>query len=194
MPTAKAHNPRYVAPPREPAATRCEWPGCAGEGHYRAPKSRSALRDYHHFCLDHVRAYNASWNFFEGMSAAEIDAFRHEDLTGHRPTWRVGLKPSLAFVQGRRADPFGLFRGETAAEESAPRLSALPPEERRAWQALGFDRPVDAEALKGRFKELVKLNHPDANGGDRDAGDRLRVVIQAYRTLSRKDAVHGERA
>lgn len=184
MRPAKAHNPRYIAAPPESHADRCQWPGCEGDARYRAPKSRNALREYHLFCLDHVRAYNASWNFFEGMSAEEIDAFRHEDLTGHRPTWRVGVRASLAFAHSRRADPFGLFRPEGSEPEVEPRLAGLPPEERRAWQALGFDRPANADELKARFKELVKLNHPDANGGDKEAEDRLRVVIQAYRTLA----------
>jgi DnaJ-class molecular chaperone len=34
--------------------------------------------------------------------------------------------------------------------------------------------------IKARYKELVKRHHPDANGGDRSAEERLRKVIQAY--------------
>ncbi len=34
--------------------------------------------------------------------------------------------------------------------------------------------------IKSRYKELVKRHHPDANGGDRSAEERLRKVIQAY--------------
>ena len=45
------------------------------------------------------------------------------------------------------------------------------------------DIDASAEALKARYKELVKRHHPDANGGDRSHEDRLRSVIQAYNYL-----------
>ena len=34
-----------------------------------------------------------------------------------------------------------------------------------------------------RYIELVKRLHPDANGGDKTAEDRLKLVNQAYTTL-----------
>ena len=34
--------------------------------------------------------------------------------------------------------------------------------------------------IKARYKELVKRFHPDANGGDRGAEERLKQVIKAY--------------
>jgi curved DNA-binding protein CbpA len=37
--------------------------------------------------------------------------------------------------------------------------------------------------LKARYKELVKRFHPDANGGDKAAEERLKLVNQAYATL-----------
>ena len=63
---------------------QCDSPGCAGEGLYRAPKSSRQLRDYHWFCLDHVRAYNRSWNFCAGFSEAEIEAMIREALPDAR--------------------------------------------------------------------------------------------------------------
>jgi curved DNA-binding protein CbpA len=43
--------------------------------------------------------------------------------------------------------------------------------------------PVTLEGLKTRYKELVKRHHPDANGGDKEAEERLKLVNQAYATL-----------
>ena len=37
--------------------------------------------------------------------------------------------------------------------------------------------------IKARYKELVKRFHPDANGGDRTAEERLKQVIKAYGVL-----------
>ena len=49
-------------------------PGCGAQGEYRAPKSRQNLQEYWWFCLEHVRAYNGSWDFYKGMSPGQIEA------------------------------------------------------------------------------------------------------------------------
>jgi DnaJ-class molecular chaperone len=43
--------------------------------------------------------------------------------------------------------------------------------------------------IKARFKELVKVYHPDANGGDARSGDKLREIIQAYNFLKQAGLV-----
>ena len=58
-----------------------------------------------------------------------------------------------------------------------------PNAERKAFDTLGLEIDATAEALKARYKELVKRLHPDANGGDRGSEDRLRQIIQAYQYL-----------
>ena len=37
--------------------------------------------------------------------------------------------------------------------------------------------------LRARWKELAKRHHPDANGGDRSAEDRLKDINRAYTLL-----------
>jgi curved DNA-binding protein CbpA len=43
--------------------------------------------------------------------------------------------------------------------------------------------PVTMVELKAQYKSLVKIHHPDANGGDRDAEERLKLINDAYTTL-----------
>jgi DnaJ-class molecular chaperone len=43
--------------------------------------------------------------------------------------------------------------------------------------------------IKARFKELVKLHHPDANGGDTRSEEKLREIIQAYNYLKQAGLV-----
>src|SRR5437762_3068964 len=56
----------------------CAEPGCDGPGEFRAPLLEGAVsgRDgpppFRWLCLDHVRAFNAGYNFFDGMSVDEI--------------------------------------------------------------------------------------------------------------------------
>ena len=52
-----------------------------------------------------------------------------------------------------------------------------------ALDVLGLAVPVTADDVKARYIELVKRMHPDANGGDQAAEERLKSVNQAYATL-----------
>ena len=65
-------------------------PGCGAQGEYRAPKSRQNLHDYWWFCLEHVRAYNGSWDFYKGMSPGQIEAQLRADTAWQRPSWPLG--------------------------------------------------------------------------------------------------------
>ena len=65
-------------------------PGCGAPGEYRAPKSRNQLHDYWWFCLEHVRGYNAAWDYYKGMSPGEIEAQLRADTSWQRPTWPLG--------------------------------------------------------------------------------------------------------
>lgn len=172
----------------------CEWEGCTAAGAHRAPKGRGREGQYHRFCLDHVREYNKSYNYFAGMADDAIAAFQKDALTGHRPTWTVGVNRTAASAgtepRGDSGpdlnDPFGIFHGARPAgshrtmEEPKRKVSALT---QQAFDSLGLDVASTREAIKARFKALVKRHHPDANGGDRASEERLRQIIQAYNYL-----------
>lgn len=167
----------------------CDHPDCDGEGRYPAPISADELRHYYWFCLDHVRAYNAAWNFFAGMSSEEIDGFRQADLTWHRPTWRIGMRPSFngTFTAEGVHDRFGLFNrsrfGDHGRFQGGAAVAPVASSEREALSVMDLDPSVTVKDIKRRFKELVKRFHPDANGGDKAAEEKLKIVIQAYRFL-----------
>jgi curved DNA-binding protein CbpA len=50
---------------------------------------------------------------------------------------------------------------------------------------MNIDGPVTLTKLKSRYKELVKRLHPDTNGGDREAEEKLKDINQAYTTLKK---------
>lgn len=178
------------------AAAPCDWPNCKNKGPHRAPKGREDAREYWHFCLDHVREYNQSYNFFSGMNAEAVARYQKDALTGHRPTWRMGANTSARKVTGNAADfdgaadPFSMF-GEFNGRGFRPRPQAdRKPEtrkvfnaERKALQVMGLEAGATLEAVKAKYKSLVKRHHPDANGGDRSTEDRLIEIIKAYNYL-----------
>ena len=176
-----------AAPKEEP---RCEWAGCDQAGGYRAPKGRNHEGEYHRFCLDHVREYNKSYNYFAGMPDDDVIAYQRSASIGHRPTWSMGVgksgaKPPPDWTE-TIIDPFGFFNGAGAAkrksEEERPQRT-LGNFARKSFDALDLEGHETAGEIKARYKELVKRLHPDANGGDRSLEDRLREIIQAYHYL-----------
>ena len=50
----------------------CDCTGCGAFGDFRAPRARDRLTEDYWFCLDHVRAYNAAWDDYKGMSPEEL--------------------------------------------------------------------------------------------------------------------------
>ncbi len=165
------------------AATRlCDHPGCAAAGDYRAPRARDRLRQFYWFCLDHVRAYNAQWNYYAGMSSAEIEAEIRNDTVWQRPTWPLGSRVGLNFDP--RVRDFGMFGLEDEEERVAAAAKRRPlSEQEQALLVFDLAPPFTFAGLKSRYKELVKLHHPDAHGGDKAAEERLKVIIRAYTTL-----------
>ena len=161
----------------------CDHPGCRDYGDYRAPKSRDALTEYYWFCLDHVRAYNASWDYYAGLDSEEIESMLRNDVTWQRPTWPLGKRMSggFRFDAGKVRDGFGVF-GEDfePAHAPAPAASAA---EMTALREMNLTYPLTVEILRARYKELCKLHHPDANNGDKQAEERFKRIGQAYKTL-----------
>jgi hypothetical protein len=168
-------------------ATPCSYPGCKEEGVFRAPKGRDREGEYFCFCMEHVREYNAAYDYFRGMDEEAFAKFRQAESTGHRPTWKMGPRGG---AQGARHIDETIYaearamrrRGARPAngEPEAPRYNALA---LKALCALDLDANATEAAIKARYKELVKRHHPDANGGDRSSEDKLREIIQAYNYL-----------
>ena len=171
-------------PPR-----RCAADGCRQEGSYPAPKSRSALRDYLWFCLEHVREYNKSWNYYEGLQGAALEAEIRRATTWERPSWKFATgKPS----ENSFEDPLGLFDFEN--RDDGPAARQVPPEEKRAWKILQLSPVTDIDIVKKQYKRLVKQNHPDKNRGDAAAEERLKDINLAYSLIRKSLAISGKTA
>lgn len=165
---------------------RCAFPGCDAEGAYRAPMGRLREGQYFCFCLDHVREYNATYNYFNGMNDADVARYMKDAVVGHRPTWSMGTRRGDAGFReegGATEDPLGIHRERFRAARPQKRTPRYAPATMRAFEALGLDETAGAEAVRTRYKELVKRLHPDANGGDRSREEKLREIIHAYKTL-----------
>ena len=171
---------------------RCDLPGCSAAGEYRAPRAHHDLTNYFWFCLEHVRSYNKSWNYYAGMNEIEIERQIRSDVTWWRPTWPLGVRSLFRRRAAGEAPPlhFGAFAADDWTMKTPPADAAevgLRPkpgsEQEHALAVFDLDPPVTQETIKARYKALVKRHHPDANGGDKDAEERLKTINQAYAAL-----------
>ena len=175
----------------------CNWKGCEAAATHRAPKGRLHEKEYWTFCLAHVREYNQSYNFFAGMSDDAVASYQKDSITGHRPTWTIGMNGPINEAVKRRArqsgfdsaeDPFNVFndaggRWRAGADKPQPEGRMIRNAERKALHDLGLENDATKVEVRTAFKALVKQHHPDTNGGDRSTEDRLRDIIQAYKYL-----------
>jgi hypothetical protein len=167
----------------------CEWAGCKEKATHKAPKGRGLEKDYWNYCVNHVRQYNANYNYFAGMKDDEVLAYQKDALTGHRPTWKMGTQKRGKPDFDAAMDPLGVIRELNGRTNSQPDPDHKPKQrivrnvERKALETLGLEAGCTAAQVKARFKELAKRHHPDANGGDKSSQDRLVDIIQAYNHL-----------
>jgi len=181
---------RYVGDRPSNVATPCEHPGCTQPGVYRAPRDRS-LSDYVWLCLDHVREYNKSWNYYDGLTQTEIEQEIRQDTVWHRRTWKLGeqdAKTARAFHTGKAKinDPFNVFSDDPLSSSKTKReVKAKPGSPEYAMEILDLKHPLTRQGLKMRYHALAKKHHPDRNGGDKEAEERLKTINEAYTTLLR---------
>ncbi len=165
----------------------CEHPECEERGLYRAPRSPDSLDDYLWFCKEHVREYNLKWNFFSNATEEELRDQQDRDRVWERETKPFARNPEEAKAWARLGidDPHQVL-GEKATRNPGKSITGtrrLPPKERRALEILeAKDHWTKAEVRKS-YKALIKVLHPDLNGGDRSQEELLQQVVWAWEQI-----------
>jgi hypothetical protein len=189
-------SPRFHG--RVPREAPCAVAGCREPGEFRAPATQQRSPDgpppYRYLCLDHVREFNAGYNFFEGMNADQIMAAQsptagwETESRAFRPAGSADLPPRWADFKDPMDALGARFRQrmyEARREAADPRFNR---EEHRALELMGLSPEADRAALRRRYSELVRKYHPDRNGGDRSFEAKLGEVVAAYQLLRKTKA------
>ncbi len=161
----------------------CDHPGCTARGEFRAPRSRAELHVFYWFCLEHIRDYNLAWNFYAGMSSKDIEREIRNDTVWQRPTWPMGARNAQGYWPRFRDNGLFDLDDEDARPEQRRPPNRPPSPQDQALVIFNLEPPLTLVGLKARYKELVKLNHPDVHGGDKAAEERLKIINLAYATL-----------
>ena len=184
---SKKKNPRGrrgMSGASETSVRGCDHPGCAEKGVFRAPKSPDSLDDYWWFCREHVREYNLKWNFFDGATEQEFLDQVERDRLWERETKPFGKRTDEQRAWARLGvdDPHQVL-GENATRNPGRAMTGsrrLPPTERRACEILDVRDSASKAEIRKAYKALIKVLHPDMNGGDRSQEEQLSEVVWAW--------------
>ncbi|KFI28234.1 J domain-containing protein [Paenirhodobacter enshiensis] len=166
----------------ETSTRTCDHEGCDQPGKYRAPKSPKVLDDYFWFCKDHVREYNLNWNYFQGQSEEEFQRFLDNATVWERPTRPMGKsREEMGWARHGITDPHEML-GDNATQNPGRTTIGrkLPPTERKALEILDARETMSKTEIRAQYKALIKVLHPDMNGGDRSQEEMLQEVVWAW--------------
>ena len=167
----------------------CASEGCTQPGEFRAPApygSRPGADgpgEWQFLCLEHVRAFNARYDWFDGMSRDEIENAQtpYAGWEQESRSFRVDAPPRWSDFHDPLEAISGRFRAQMPKERADGK--ALSTADRKAMTTLGLALDADRKALRERYSALVRQYHPDRNGGDRSFEKKLQSVIEAYQHL-----------
>jgi DnaJ domain len=190
---SSARNPNRFHGRVNGSRRRCAIAGCLEVGEFRAPDpygqaaSPNGPGDYQYLCLDHIREFNAGYDWFTGMSPEQI-----ADAQSPMNVWPSETRAFSATANADSPPRWSDFNDPLDAiaarfkEGIPPRRGdgyILSTEDRHALKTLGLGVNADRRALRAAYSEMVRKYHPDKNGGNRSYEKALQDVIAAYTHL-----------
>ena len=155
----------------------CSNPECNELGVYPAPKSREKLREYLYFCINCIRDFNKSWNYFEGLNEQELEVEIRKSITWDRPSWKFGTK-NLKFDFEQN---FKDFENKTYVNNK----KVLDRKLENAFKILGLNSDISLKEVKTRYKYLAKKWHPDVQNTNisKNNKDKFISITNAYKII-----------
>ena len=160
----------------------CEWSKCKKIGVYKAPVEKDNSKNFRLLCLEHIKAFNKSWNYFSDMNDREIEDFIKSDLTWHKPTKSFGSSENFFRILWVNAldDKSSILKNSVFKNFNRSKLSD---KDKDALKILGLKNDTNWSDIQKRFKMLVKKYHPDKNQGSKKYEDVLKKITLAYSQL-----------
>ena len=163
--TQKENNPRS-----------CYNPDCKELGIYPAPKSKENLREYLYFCINCIREFNKSWNYFEGLNEQELEIEIRKSTTWNRPSWKFGTK-NLNYDFEKA---FRQFNEQKKLAENKNVSKKI----KDAFNLLDLDLNSTPDEIKRRYKNLAKKWHPDVQQNETNHNKNKFIdITNAYKTI-----------
>ena len=166
----------------------CDKENCFEIGEFKAPKSRKRLNDYYFFCINHIKEYNKSWDFYKGLTVDQIENSMREDTIWNRPSWPLKGAPNKVFEQIKSF--FDVEYDELNSKDNfffnKEIKEVLSKDENDALKVLELNLPLNLDKIKKNYKKLVKIFHPDVNGNNKNAEEKFKEINKSYKILLQK--------
>ena len=159
----------------------CSLKDCDQPGEFKAPAKDS--NNYIWFCEDHIKEYNKKWDFFEGMSQAQIEDFVFKDIVGHRKTQKFGSMDTFFHELWNNAIEDELLNISKFKSALNANNEKYTDKQIAALKKMDLKPNISWIAIKEQFKKLVKKYHPDMNSGDKKYEEKLKEITIAYSYL-----------
>ena len=154
----------------------CYNPDCKELGIYPAPKSKENLREYLYFCINCIREFNKSWNYFEGLNEQELEIEIRKSTTWNRPSWKFGTK-NLNYDFEKA---FRQFNEQKKLDENKNVSKKI----KDAFNLLDLDLNSTQDEIKRRYKNLAKKWHPDVQQNETNHNKNKFIdITNAYKTI-----------
>ena len=152
-------------------------------GDYKAPMEKDNSKNYRWLCVEHIKLFNKSWDYFDGMNQDEIENFLKSDMTWHRPTQKFGSSDNFFNILWNNAlnDKFNFFKREKNTHSFNEKK--LSEKDIDAFKIMGLELNESWPIIQKKFKTLVKKFHPDKNSGNKQFEDKLKKITLAYSHL-----------
>ena len=170
---------------------KCDKDDCNKKGEFKAPKSRLLLNEYYFFCIEHIKEYNKSWDFYKGLNVNQIENSMRDDVIWNRPSWPLKGNPYKIIEQintyfSENLEEFADDKNNTQYFRNKLLDEQLTMEENKALSNLNLKLPLSLEKIKKNYKKLVKIFHPDVNGNNKKAEEKFKEINKSYKIILEK--------
>ena len=136
----------------------CDWKNCKKLGQYKAPVEKDNSKKFRWLCLDHIKEFNKSWDYFNGMSESEIFSFLKSDLTWHKSTKSFGSSENFFNLLWNNAleDKLNIFKSSNFEKFKKTRLTN---NDKDALDIMELKYEAKWEEIQKQFKKYKKIQN-----------------------------------
>ena len=161
----------------------CDHKNCKKIGKYKAPIEKDNSKKFKWLCLDHIKEFNRSWDYFKGMSDQEVCEFLKSDKTWHKPTQSFSSPDNFFNILWKNTiNEKGDILGNGYGKNFSTKIN-FSDKDREAFKIIELEAGEKWDKIQNQFKKLVKKYHPDMNAGNKKFEERLKIITLAYTQL-----------
>ena len=161
----------------------CDYKNCKKIGKYKAPIDRDNSRKFRWLCLEHIKDFNKSWDYFRGMSDQQVCDFLKSDMTWHKPTQSFSSPDNFFNILWRNTLGEGIdIRNDKYLQKNYKEIN-FSKKDNDAFKIMELEVGEKWHKIQNQFKKLVKKYHPDMNSGNKKFEEKLKIITLAYTQL-----------